>query len=290
VREFLTVDRVANQIRLRRSTYSGTFLLVEGSSDKIFYERFVDKLACELVITAGKPSSKLCAIAILQILEESNFQGVLAIVDADFDRLETSLYNSPNLLRTDSHDLETMLIKSPALNKVVTEFGSEEKITQFAQDIRAVLLKNGILLGYLRWISQCNDLNLTFEGIVFSKFVDEQTLRIEEIDLIKEVKNKSQAHSLKKEDLQQRLMSRKNNSHDPWQVCCGHDLVEILSFALRKTLGSGSNKASDVEPNCLERSLRLAYEEAYFRETNLYLEIRQWESNNPPFKVLRNGI
>ena len=288
MREFLTVDRVANQIRLRRSTYSGTFLLVEGSSDKIFYERFVDKLACELVITAGKPSSKLCAIAILQILEQSNFQGILAIVDADFDRLETSLYNSLNLLRTDSHDLETMLIKSPALNKVVTEFGSEEKITQFAQDIRAVLLKNGILLGYLRWISQCDDLNLTFEGIVFSKFVNEQTLRIEEIDLIKEVKNKSQAFSLKNEDLQQRLISRKNKSHDPWQVCCGHDLVEILSFALRKTIGS--NKPSDVEPDSLERSLRLAYEEAYFRETNLYLEIRQWESNNQPFKVLRNGI
>lgn len=288
MREFLTVDRVANQIRLRRSTYSGTFLLVEGGSDKIFYERFVDKLACELVITAGKPSSKLRAIAIWQILEQSNFPGVLAIVDADFDRLETALNNSPNLLLTDSHDLETMLIKSPALNKVIAEFGSEQKITQFAKDIRAVLLKSGILLGYLRWISQCDQLNLTFEGIVFSKFVNEQTLTIEEIDLIKEVKNKSQAFTLKNEDLQQRLINRKNNNHDPWQVCCGHDLVEILSFALRKTIGS--NKPSDVEADSLERSLRLAYEEAYFRETHLYLDIRKWESNNQPFKVLRNDI
>jgi hypothetical protein len=49
VREFLTVERVANEIRLRRSTYSGTFLLVEGSSDKTFYERFVDKLACNQI-------------------------------------------------------------------------------------------------------------------------------------------------------------------------------------------------------------------------------------------------
>lgn len=288
MREFLTVDRVANQIRLRRSTYSGTFLLVEGSSDKIFYARFVDKLACELVITAGKPSSKLRAIAILQILEQSNFLGVLAIVDADFDRLETALNNSPNLLLTDNHDLETMLIKSSAFNKVIAEFGSEEKIMQFNQDIRAVLLKSGMLVGYLRWISQCDGLNLTFEGIGFSKFVNEKNLIIDEINLIQEVKNKSQAYSLKNQDLQQRLISRKNDSHDPWQVCCGHDLVEILSFALRKTLGS--NKPSDVEPNCLERSLRLAYEEAYFRETNLYSDIRKWESNNQPFQVLQNDI
>ncbi|MBO1348157.1 MAG: DUF4435 domain-containing protein [Hormoscilla sp. GUM202] len=99
MREFLSDDRDANKIRLLRSRFSGTFLLVEGSSDKIFYQRFVDKHACELVCVSGKPSSKLRVIAVLEILEKSSFQGVLAIVDADFDRLETSLHNSLNLLR-----------------------------------------------------------------------------------------------------------------------------------------------------------------------------------------------
>ena len=70
------------------------------------------------------PSSKQCAIEILEILEKSNFQRVLAIVDADFDRLENLANKRPNLLPTDTHDLETMLIKSPALEKVVAEFGS----------------------------------------------------------------------------------------------------------------------------------------------------------------------
>ncbi|MBN3899308.1 MAG: DUF4435 domain-containing protein [Nostoc sp. NOS(2021)] len=286
MKDFLTVDRVANQIRLRRSTYTGNFLLVEGSSDTNFYKRFVDQLVCELVETSGKPSSKQRAIDILQILEKSNFQGVLAIVDADFDRLETLLYTSPNLLRTDSHDLETMLINSPAFNKVLSEFGSEEKIGKFNRDVRLVLLENGMSIGYLLWISKCDGLNLTFEGIIFSKFIDEQTLQIDEVKLIQEVKNKSQAFSLKDEDLRQQLNSQKSNNHDPWQICCGHNLVEILSFSLRRVLGS--NKAADVEPNSLERSLRLAYEEIYFRQTQLYLDIRIWESNNQPFRVLRN--
>ena len=288
MRDLLTFDRDANQIRLRRSTYSGTFLLVEGSSDKTFYERFVDKLACELVVVSGKPSSKLRVIAVLDILDKSSFQGVLAIVDADFDRLETLPSSSPNLLRTDTHDLETMLINSPAFNKVVAEFGSEEKITKFNRDITAALLEAGQPVGYLLWISKCDGLNLTFEGIAFSKFINEQSLQIDEVSLIQEVKNKSQAFSLQDEDLQQRLMSRKSNIHDPWQVCCGHDLVEILSLGLRKALGT--NKAADVEPNSLERNLRLAYEEVYFRETHLYLNISTWESNNKPFKVLRNAL
>ncbi|MHC5927074.1 DUF4435 domain-containing protein [Nostoc sp.] len=260
---------------------------MEGSSDKTFYQRFVDQLVCELVETSGKPSSKQRAIDILKILEQSNFQGVLAIVDADFDRLETLLYTSPNLLRTDSHDLETILINSPAFNKVVAEFGSEEKIAQFNPDIRLVLLENGISVGYLLWVSKCEGLNLTFDGIKFSKFIDEQTLQIDELKLIQEVKNKSQAYSLRDEDLQKQLKSQKSNNYDPWQMCCGHDLVEILSIGLRKVLGS--NKATDVEPNSLERSLRLAYEEIYFRQTQLYLDIRTWEINNQPFRVLQNN-
>jgi hypothetical protein len=256
MREFLTVDRVANQIRLRRSTYSGTFLLVEGTSDKIFYERFVNKLSCELVITAGKPSSKQRAIAILEILEKSNFQGVLAIVDADFDRLQNTPHKSPNLLLTDTHDLETMLIQSPALQKVVREFGSEEKITQLNRDIREVLISVGITIGYLRYISQSDELNLTFEGITFSKFIDEKNWQFNQLKLIQEIKNKSQAFYLKDEDLEKRLITEKSNNHDPWQVCCGHDLVEVLSLGLRKAIGT--NKTADVEANSLERNLRLA--------------------------------
>ncbi len=284
MRDLLSPDREANAIRLQRSTFSGTVVLVEGSSDKTFYERFVDKVECRLIIISGKPSSKLRVIAVLVILEKSSFQGILAIVDADFDRLTTSEHNSPNLLRTDTHDLETMLIQSSALDKVIAELGSEEKITKFGRDVRTALIEAGMLVGYLRWVSQCNDLSLTFEGITFSKFTDEQTLQLDELKLIQEVKNKSQALSLKNEDLKQQLINQKSSSHDPWQVCCGHDLVEILSFGLRKAIGS--TNAANVKSDSLECNLRLAYEEAYFCKTYLYLDIRTWESNNQPFKVL----
>ncbi|MBD2500348.1 DUF4435 domain-containing protein [Anabaena azotica] len=287
MREFITVDREANQIRLLRQTYSGTFLLVEGGSDKIFYERFVNK-CCKLVTVSGKPSSKQRVIAVLEILEKDNFQGVLAIVDADFERLTTLLYSSPNLLRTDTHDVETMLIKSPALDKVIAEFSSEEKVTQFKRDIRLALLEAATPVGCLLLISLTEDLNLKFEGIKYSKFIDENTLLIDELKLIKEVKNKSQAFSLKDEELQEKILSHKSKNYDSWQVCCGHHLVEILSVALCKAWGT--SKASDVEANSLERSLRLAYEEVYFRKTEIYSKIRVWESKNQPFQVLRNDM
>jgi Protein of unknown function (DUF4435) len=277
VREFLTDDREANQIRLRRSTFFGTFLLVEGSSDKIFYKRFIDKIVCQIVVMAGK----IRVIGVLAILEKASFDGVLGIVDADFDRLEGSVHESVNLLRTDTHDLETMLIDSPALDKVIAEFGSAEKIAKLNLDVSTSLVDAGKSIGYLRWVSQCERLNLKFSDLKFSKFINEQTLQINEPALIQEVKNKSQALSLKTEDLQQRISDEKSKGFNPWQVCCGHDLVEILALGLRKGIGTMS-----VDVDSLERSLRLAYEEVYFRKTQLWVNIRQWESNNQPFQVL----
>jgi Protein of unknown function (DUF4435) len=285
MRDSLSVDRDANAIRLRRSTFVGAFLLVEGSTDQIFYERFADPPGCEIISYSGRsPSSKLWVIDVLDTLEKSEFLGVIAIVDADFDRLKSHSYNSPNLFWTDTHDLETMLLNTPALDKVVAEFGSAEKVAGFGKDIRTVLLEAGMQIGYLRWFSQVDKLNLTFSSIKFSKFIDEQTLKIDLTKLVEEVKNKSQKPNLQSSDLQQRII-KQSSIHDPWQVCCGHDLVEILSLGLRKAIGS--NNPSDVEPSCLERSLRLAYEATYFCKTQLYLSIRSWEASNQKFKVLQ---
>jgi hypothetical protein len=288
MRELLSVDREANAIRLQRTTFSGAFLLVEGGSDKVFYERFTDKAQCRIVTVSGKPSSKARAIAILTILEETHFQGILAIVDADFDRLALTLHQSRNLLHTDTHDLETMLLNSFALEKVIAEFGSEEKIANLRQEVRTLFLEAGIVVGYLRWVSQLKAFNLAFSNLKFSSFLDEQTLQINELKLIQEVKNKTQALSLNDEELQQCLLKQKDATHDPWQVCCGHDLIAILSFGFRKVIGS--NKPTEVEPLSLERNLRLAYEASYFLKSQLYQDICAWESTNSPFRVLRADL
>ncbi|WP_235526707.1 hypothetical protein [Nostoc piscinale] len=84
-----------------------------------------------------------------------------------------------------------------------------KKIAQFKRDVRLTLLKIGISVGYLLLISQSEKLNLTFEGITFSKFIDEQTLQINELRMIQEVKNKSQAYSLKDEELQRLINIQK---------------------------------------------------------------------------------
>jgi Protein of unknown function (DUF4435) len=290
--EFLTPDRVANTIRLQRATFTGSFLLLEGSTDEKFYARFSDLLKCKLTVVSGKPSSKILVIQVLAILDRDNFQGVLGIVDADFDQLEQTPERSLNLILTDTHDLETIIIQSPALDKVLAEFGSEQKVKAFDRDIRTTLIEVSLSIGYLRWVSQLDKLNLTFEDIEFKKFVNDRTLKLTEIDLIKTIQNKSQNKpqyiAVKAEDLKERIKIRKSNNYDPWQVCCGHDMVEVLSLGLQKAIGTYNS--NEVKPELLERNLRLAYEEAYFLNTQIYTSVVAWENCNQQYKVWRSNL
>ncbi|EKD07963.1 hypothetical protein HFV01_05795 [Limnospira fusiformis SAG 85.79] len=57
-----------------------------------------------------------------------------------------------------------------------------------------------------------------------------------------------------------------------------------MSLALCKAIGS--HNSQDVKPEIIDRSLRLAYEKAYFYKTHLYSEICRWERDNQPFRIL----
>jgi hypothetical protein len=282
MKEYISSDSIANTIRMLRTQHSGSFLIAEGDTDSRVWKNLVDSTKCCVENAYNKDK----AVKVLNILEKENFAGVLAIVDADFWILEGTVPSSPNLLLTDTHDLETMLLKSPALEKLLLEHGSEQKIKDFAKDIRHTLLESAKVIGYLRWASLKFDYYLKFEDLAFKKFVEEGTLVLNKSDLIKTVKDKSQKPGLDERKIQQKMDSLTTTTQDMWYVCCGHDMIGILSIALCKALGSC--KPQKVEPNVLEQDLRLAYESSYFCKTQLYAAIQQWEKNNQPFQVLPN--
>lgn len=287
MRNFILPTDKANEIRMRRTTFSGTFLLVEGVSDAVFYRRFIDRENCCVEVAVGKQR----VIDILNSLDQHSFQGALGIVDADFDYLQKTRENSSNLFLTDTHDLETMMLAKGGFEKLLNEYTSDEKLPKFVKkhgDVRKIVLAAGMQVGYLRWVSQRNNLNLSFSNIKFGNFLDKETLQFDVRKFVQEVKNKSQAQALKSEDLQQQILAQQDDRHDPWQVCCGHDLMEILALAFCKAIGTFNT--NEVTIDTLERSLRLAYEASWFPQTNLYREIQAWETGNCPFLVLSRAF
>lgn len=288
MREYISQNWTKNAARLTQQ--ARVLVLVEGESDKKLYKRllgFLEGCYVQTITQAIKkeqPASggnKQAVIAFLRNLEpEAQNLDIIAIVDADFDHLDPdNAAQLPNLFRTDTHDLETLMLKSPVFDKILDEFGSEEKLSEQEADLRGVLLRLGQPLGYLLWISLREDLGLSFEGLEFRKFIDDRKLTLNEAEMLKTVKNRSSPQAKAKipdlSQLQDKIQAYQQEEHDPWQVCCGHHLVAILALALQKAIGT--NNAKDVDPKTvLDRELRLAYESPYFRETKLYAALQTW--------------
>ncbi len=273
LKEYTDEYTIANRIRMQRTQYSGSFLVVEGEKDQKTYSNFINEKECNIEIAFKKDA----LLKVLEILHKDNFAGILAIADADYWHVEKNIPTMKDLFITDSHDLETIILQSPALEKVLKEFGSKEKIATLHGkiNIRSKLIECGINIGYLRLFSLRKNLNLKFEGLKFSNFIDKTNLNCDLNTLIKELKNNSRQHILNENILKNAIQELKSEKHDPWQICCGHDLCAILSLAFRKFLGS---KTITIE--FIECSLRLAYEGQFFTQTKLYASIKHWEKNH----------
>lgn len=265
-----------------RTLHHGAILIVEGTTDLRVYENLISSTHCKALPATNKD----IAITTINKLESNNFKGVLTIVDTDFWKLDSVTPNSLNILLTDTHDLETMILSSEALDKVISEFGSRPKIAALGKSIRDILLEGALPIGFLRWLSSPtkDNLSLRFKGLHFYNFVDTNKLSINIDLLIKEVKTNSQASTLDETAIKNKIATLMKSGYDPWHVCSGHDMVQLLAIGLINLFGN--HRATNITSDAVDGILRVSYEYSYFSSTQLHNSIKDWESANTPFKVL----
>ena len=89
-------------------------------------------------------------------------------------------------------------------------------------------------------------------------------------------------------------------NYDPWLICQGHDLVNILIKILPRILLSYIPLKSDLHRELFQTMLNekasshhlvsdwlmACYEIAHFKDTYMYKKIRKWEDNNKPYRIL----
>lgn len=142
-----------------------------------------------------------------------------------------------------------------------------------------------IPIACLRLHSQRNNLNLTFKGLNYSACINTALLEVDRYALVEEVKNRSKRHDISSQHLVEIIEQLEMEDLDPWELCSGNDLQNILSLGLRRTLGNNSANAVRVED--IKRSLRLAYSNEEFNKSRLAASIRDWEKSNTDIQVLR---
>ena len=273
---------LANSIRLSRAVDKRSVLVVEGSGDKKLYERFLADNQCKVVIAWGKPN----VFTVIDLLSNPKFEGVLGIVDSDFDRIISARPQNTgsNIVHCDYHDLETMMIRSSALDVILRELGSLDKLFRLSSPPRDLLLKAALPIGALRLASIQLKINLKFEGLNMSKFIDSNTLVTDLGNLVDTVVKHSQRHDLSKVKLVKSLETILSSNHDPWELCAGDDLVDVLGLGLRRKFAT--RKAIDVTSDKLSTSLRMAFSREDFFNLDVVDRIREWERMHAPYTVL----
>lgn len=275
---------IANDVRLKRTQFAGAFLICEGATDGRFLRRFIDNSACRIVVAHDKAT----AIDVLKILDSDNVQGCLAIVDADFDRY-LDIVHAPSVVLTPHNDLDVFLFLSSALKKVLIEHGSVNKLELFESkmrmSVRDAIISEVQKVAALRLVSHRHGLNLRFDDLQFSAFVD-RNLSINEDALIKKIKNHSNNHAVEHAFLQRELSATLKAFNPNQCACVGHDVTQMLAIALTRAIGNLNQSQATCE--FVESQLRLSYEEAWFPGGLLWESLKQWESRNSPYRVLQS--
>jgi hypothetical protein len=295
--QVITSSGIANRARMlrdEREFKTGSIpacLLIEGDTDEPLYHNLVNQAACLVVKARGKDK----VIQALRLLEtDLTFTGVLAVVDADFDFLEGKSQVEANLIRTDTHDLETLLVASPAFEKLLRALLFPDRLSDVdivAAKVRSTVVELGRPIAYLRWASLKNGTHLSFKDLTYSAFVLFNPVRLDLNRLVKQVRENS-ACSKTEVQLWTESAALESSSHDPWKLCCGHDLINILVLILPVMLRnenlSSESRIREHASSCpqLVRCLVLGFERSHFKRTALFSGIQNWEASHPPFKIL----
>ena len=266
------------EIKMTRIVQECSFLIVEGKDDERFWShRCLNN--CEIVDGEGKKNVVGC----IRKLDGENFRGALGVTDKDYDSLMGIQLASRNLVATETHDLECLLIRSPALDTALAEFGTPEKIEEFENasgvDVRTAVLDRAIIFGRLRWAALKFELAINHAAISVARFV---SLESWEVDYDGLIHTTLQGSSESEASLRGCVESLPDA--DPWVVAQGHDMVGILRMGLQQTLGK--IRSSRTGTDHISQVLRSAFSGQHLQGTTLGKDIRRWEATNPAYPIL----
>lgn len=273
-------DIIATEVVMMRATTPAGFLLVEGATDLTFWRSRVEPDRSELIDAEGKNN----LLGAVTILDREHFAGVLGVVDDDRDSLDGRRPTSPNVAVTDTADLECLLLRSPAWHRLLAEFGDPGKLKQFGASVgdpRDALLARGLVFGRLRWWVQREGRSVPADAFGPHRFIDASTWTVREEALYDSV-----AAALVLPSATLRAGVAALPPVDPWLVCRGHDLIDLLFLGLQYVLGP-AHGMKKPPLKALMQVLRSGFDDASLHATQMWADMCAWEDRNPAYRMLR---
>ncbi len=277
---------------MRQRNKNVAIVYVEGDSDVLFYRWIIDDSRACLQHMIGKEAAMDAVIS----ANKRNQSGVLALVDSDFDHI-LSIVNAENIIITDTHDIETLMIRDGAFEYVRDSYIDPNNLRTSEYDENSLwnkVIEIAKAAGKIRLLSNIKGWNM--------KFSDEGMRgkdNLEAEGVIKYTHGKIQfdAHAYIYECIRTANncsvdvatayaeFLNESNEYDTWQICRGHDLTRIISILYSKSILGKKNVYKDE----IEKIITSTYiASGKFVKTNMYSDIKKWEEGNSPWKILKD--
>lgn len=267
------------RLNIQHPNHKEVIIVVEGEDDEKALKKFFNVQAVEFTCATN------CSIvkdAMLIVSTDKQLKDcVIGIKDADFDHIKKISYNIANLMITDTHDMETLMLTPKVCERICWETIKQEYPNLSFDAMTS--LKN---LSYLRYYN--DKMILTGEkksdkdGIRFKKtkihklIPNNQPVSVE--DVLKHVKLAGNSEKTSFPDLDTMNQFIQENPIDNGDLILftnGHDLVS----AICNILHSKAKKAKDYGKIAIAALIRAHFSKEEFEKTNLYKSIDNWNNN-----------
>ncbi|HMY98214.1 MAG TPA: DUF4435 domain-containing protein [Nitrospira sp.] len=252
------------------------WLAVEGDSDERLLRTRTYPVHPKIVIGYGWEGVR---DIILEFHKEESRSIVIGLIDRDYrDHFDEQIQHSKIIL-SDFRDIENMLFNSSALARVVSEYGSDNKVPKTPQgeidsnSVRDKIYATSVKLGKLRIFCQSKFPKLSFKKIEHKKFVCDKTLALNPNTLLAHLsgKNPGQPIPTNAQWEEAQLMTwPSEHLNSPQFVANGHDVMAILCIALRRIWGTNGG---DLDIESIEGSFRIGYSDDELVKSDMWAKI-----------------
>lgn len=229
-------------------------VVVEGADDVTMYGQLFS--AGQVCLYADGCCDK--HVLILKELNGGYENRLIAIKDADFDRLNGTVYPYRNLLLTDTHDAEGMML----LHGLPLKNLPEEDVKRCEAVDVAALKRELAPVSYLKWQNNKERLGLCF---------DKTTVNQDFAGYLQAVLANSRPDIVYTSEMHTAFRAAHPDA-DPDELTNGHDLLEKIY-----AVAQAADKANFPKKKFFRR-VRASYRSSAFSATRLYTSLRAWET------------
>ena len=279
--------KVLPEIAMRRTSNRALCgLIVEGITDRKFFEKFISADRCAVLPVGGKPQ----VVTTIQEALTSRLPGVLGVVDGDVDHFLGKPKPAGNIFRTDSTDVESLMFASPAFVHLFRETmlrdgdaRSGETIVKMAEKARSLIVGAAFQIGLIRCAAAQAGMGINFSNLAYNTFVNNLTCAIDMEICLRAVLALPRG-KLDDDAAQKAIVTvlKLHAAHNVWEVVRGHDLTRIAAICSESLLGRKLDRAE------VEQGMRLAYDAEELQKTAIYADIEDWATHNKPFVVWKH--